>query len=901
MNNQYYLYYAVSSFGSQISGIGLATSPTLNPSDSNYGWTDHGPVIESVNGSAYNTIDPSILQDTDGKVWMSFGSFWNGIYLTQLNPTTGLRLSNATPTHLAFNSSIEASYIYKRNGFYYLFVNFGACCQGTSSTYNIRVGRSTSITGPFVDQNGVNMLNSGGTLFLGNDGTKIGPGQVGIISQGDLDQFSYHYYDGNRSGAATYGLHTLYWTSDNWPSYTPINPSWNGSTNTNWSTSTNWVGGVPNGKGHTANFVSLSGQQYSVALDGGAKTVGAMNFNSAASYTIGSPNGNSLVLDSTVGSASINVTAGNPTIAAPVTLNDDASINVASASNTLRMSGAVSGSHTITKTGSGVLLLSGKSTYTGGTVISSGTLQLPRPSAAVAIYSFDDVTDASGHPVTSGTLSVGYVVPNSGSGGAGMNGAANPVNNGASIVPGRFGNALQLDGQGSSIDINSPIVDQSGTGTWSMSAWIKTATLGSTFVSKNTGGTTWTPGMSAFYLGSNPPSGTPGGLPTAVRNAGGFVQGNTSVADNAWHMVTFVDSGGTKAVYVDGASISLSQSAFDNADLSTFVRLGFNTDTLSSLDGNVHFNGDLDEMQFFDIALNAQQIQELYSTDTVSSGIATNNQYLPAGTAVNITTSGAKLDLNGNNQTIGSLAGVTGSLVSLGNGVLTSGGNNTSTIFAGVISGSGGIAKTGTGTLTMSGSNTYQGTTSVQGGTLRLQGPGAQAPVLSGGGADITGGKLLLDYSVGGGAAAIDAQVQSILTAGFNQATPFSSGQLRTSSIPSASKGLGWRDDSANSQVIVAYTYYGDANLDGTVNIADFNALASNFGGSGKIWSVGDFNYDGVVNLLDLNALATNFGMSGALSSPALGALVPEPGSISLLALGLAAILRSSHRRRRRN
>ena len=367
------------------------------------------------------------------------------------------------------------------------------------------------------------------------------------------------------------------------------------------------------------------------------------------------------------------------------------------------------------------------SSYTGGTVIGSGVLQLPKPSAAVAIYSFDNVTDGSGNPVSSGTLGAGYVVANTGSGGAGMNGSANPVNGGASLVPGKFGNALQLDGQGSSIDINSPIVDQSGSGTWSMSAWVKTATPGSTFVSKNQGGTTWSTGLSAFYLGTNPPSGTPGTLPTAVQNAGGFVQGNSPVTDNTWHMVTFVDSGGTKTVYVDGTAVSLSQNGFTGADTSTFTRLGFNTDTLSNLDGNVHFNGDLDEMQFFDIALSAQQIQELYTTDAVATGIPSSTQYLPVATPVNITSSGAKLDLNGNNQTIGSLAGVAGSLVSLGSGVLTTGGNNTSTTFAGVISGGGGITKTGSGTFMMSGSNSYLGTTSVQGGTLRLQGQAAHS------------------------------------------------------------------------------------------------------------------------------------------------------------------------------
>src|SRR6266704_2686628 len=89
-NNKYYLYYAVSTFGSQVSAIGLATNPTLDPNDPAYRWTDQGPVIQSRNGFAYNTIDPSFVWDEAGNLWMSFGSFWDGIYVVQLDPITGL-------------------------------------------------------------------------------------------------------------------------------------------------------------------------------------------------------------------------------------------------------------------------------------------------------------------------------------------------------------------------------------------------------------------------------------------------------------------------------------------------------------------------------------------------------------------------------------------------------------------------------------------------------------------------------------------------------------------------------------------------------------------------------------------------------------------------------------------
>ncbi|HEX7653406.1 MAG TPA: arabinan endo-1,5-alpha-L-arabinosidase, partial [Verrucomicrobiae bacterium] len=224
-NNSYHLYYAVSTFGSQVSAIGLVTNPTLDPTDPNYKWTDQGPVITSTNGSAYNVIDPSFCWDNAGNLWMAFGSYWNGIYVTQLDTITGLRnLTNSTTYRLAYNSSIEASYLWRRGGYYYLFVNWGSCCSGVNSTYNIRVGRSTSITGPYLDRNGVNLVSSGGTVFMQGNGKYTGPGHVGIISEGGNLTLTHHYYDANAYdggyhayGAANFGLLPLSWTADDWP------------------------------------------------------------------------------------------------------------------------------------------------------------------------------------------------------------------------------------------------------------------------------------------------------------------------------------------------------------------------------------------------------------------------------------------------------------------------------------------------------------------------------------------------------------------------------------------------------------------------------------------------------------------------------------------------------------
>jgi arabinan endo-1,5-alpha-L-arabinosidase len=156
---------------------------------------------------------------------MTFGSYWNGIYETQLDPTTGKPL-NSTMRQLADNSQIEASYLYARDGYYYLFVNFGTCCQGVNSTYNIRVGRSTSVTGPFYDQSGVPMTQGGGTLLLGTSGRYIGPGQAGIfLDTSGQYWLSNHYYDGDNNGNPTYELQPLYWTASAWPTIVVPEPS----------------------------------------------------------------------------------------------------------------------------------------------------------------------------------------------------------------------------------------------------------------------------------------------------------------------------------------------------------------------------------------------------------------------------------------------------------------------------------------------------------------------------------------------------------------------------------------------------------------------------------------------------------------------------------------------------
>jgi arabinan endo-1,5-alpha-L-arabinosidase len=223
LGDRYLLYYSVSSFGKMTSAIGLSTNPTLDPDDPAYHWTDQGFVVRTQDGDGYNAIDPSVFLDRDGSLWLTFGSYWSGIKLLQLDPQTGKPLTpDSKPFSLAYNKSIEASYLCRHDDFYYLFVNWGSCCQGPKSTYNIRIGRSKSVTGPYLDKAGVEMLQSGGSLFLATtNGPLIGPGHAGTLSAQGKDWFTSDFEgDIRMDGKATLAIMPLRWNADGWPEAT---------------------------------------------------------------------------------------------------------------------------------------------------------------------------------------------------------------------------------------------------------------------------------------------------------------------------------------------------------------------------------------------------------------------------------------------------------------------------------------------------------------------------------------------------------------------------------------------------------------------------------------------------------------------------------------------------------
>jgi arabinan endo-1,5-alpha-L-arabinosidase len=217
----YHVYYAGSTFGSNLSVIGLATTPTLDRSAANYLWADQGLIVQSKKSDNFNAIDPNVAFDDAGTPWLSFGSFWTGIKLRKLDRATGKLASDDTTVYaLAARGSggaIEAPSIISRNGFYYLFVSFDACCKGVDSTYRTMVGRASKITGPYVDKAGKSMAQGAAEQLLASNGRYIGPGGGTAFRNGSVYLYAFHYYDGQGNGASKLQVRPISFSTDDWP------------------------------------------------------------------------------------------------------------------------------------------------------------------------------------------------------------------------------------------------------------------------------------------------------------------------------------------------------------------------------------------------------------------------------------------------------------------------------------------------------------------------------------------------------------------------------------------------------------------------------------------------------------------------------------------------------------
>ena len=216
IGDKFYVYYSAP--GTQPkSAIGLLVCPTLSPESADFKCEDRGPVVWSDGIEDSNAIDPGLLLDPDGSLWLVYGSYFGYIRLVELDTKTGLRrYPERKPVNVAINS--EAAILIHRDGWYYLLVTHGSCCQGATSTYNIRMGRSRKVTGPYLDNMGVDMVEGGGKSFAASRGRHIGPGHFGLLDLGEgVQKFSLHYEaDLDRGGVSVLDIRPLLWR-DGWP------------------------------------------------------------------------------------------------------------------------------------------------------------------------------------------------------------------------------------------------------------------------------------------------------------------------------------------------------------------------------------------------------------------------------------------------------------------------------------------------------------------------------------------------------------------------------------------------------------------------------------------------------------------------------------------------------------
>lgn len=240
---RWWMAYSCSTFGWNGSAIGLLSARSLSYPI----WNDEGCIVTSrENRDNWNAIDPNFVIDDQDQPWLVWGSFWDGIQLARLDTTMHIakgekprtiarryNLNNPTakaalpinpnppknPTSdFAGPNAIEAPFIFKHDGWYYLFVSWDYCCQGSKSNYRVAVGRSKSVEGPYLDRKGIDMRYGGGNHFLEGDKTNYeAAGHCAVYHLDNQDIFICHGYSIVQQGASVLIQRPIRWTEDNWP------------------------------------------------------------------------------------------------------------------------------------------------------------------------------------------------------------------------------------------------------------------------------------------------------------------------------------------------------------------------------------------------------------------------------------------------------------------------------------------------------------------------------------------------------------------------------------------------------------------------------------------------------------------------------------------------------------
>ena len=484
---------------------------------------------------------------------------------------------------------------------------------------------------------------------------------------------------------------------------------WTNDASSIWSATTNWLNGVvADGSGSTADFTLNNNNTNTVILDA-SHTVGAVLFGAAGGTT-----NNFWKLAATNGSI-LTLAGGSSTVA----VSNNVYNNIA----TLAL--PVAGTSGLTKAGNGTLVLAGANSYSGGTFVNGGTLQLSNKLAGTSLT--DPILYMSFNNV------FGVTVINKGSGGHAMDGT---LTGPASIVPAAdpFGNAALAIPAGASsqayVLVNNPVVlfSISGGATWSVAYWFKTTTPGATFLYQGAGG--WANANTTFYLNNGGGVGTQLG---GVSYARGWEAGTANPNDGNWHHFVMTVTNGVKTLYVDGAVDAKVTDQWGGTGIGTQVRIGGNG--TGEGDGNVGLNGMMSEVYIYGRALSAAEVATLYTTAQGPTSFASS---VPDNSAVTIA-SGAQMDVNGATAFLGSVNGSGGLVNNSALSTVSLVMNVTSdTMLTGILTNPPvnqgfalGLTKLGNATLTIPGIQPYRGSTVVNGGTLNIT--GSLEPIDSGG------------------------------------------------------------------------------------------------------------------------------------------------------------------------
>ncbi len=225
---RWWLSYSCSTFGKNTSAIGLLSADSLMIPAGSCGavadWRDEGPLVCSRGGrDNWNAIDPNFVIGEDGRPWLTFGSFWDGIQLVPLDSTMHIAGRDSIRTIArrrvgGRENPVEAPFIFRHGEYFYLFVSWDYCCRGMESTYKVAVGRSRTVAGPYLDRDGRDMAEGGGTVVIEGDKRVFeAAGHSAAYRFGGRDIFICHGYSIADGGASVLVQRDIEWSEDGWP------------------------------------------------------------------------------------------------------------------------------------------------------------------------------------------------------------------------------------------------------------------------------------------------------------------------------------------------------------------------------------------------------------------------------------------------------------------------------------------------------------------------------------------------------------------------------------------------------------------------------------------------------------------------------------------------------------